>query len=155
MKHHSFEKFINKEKGSKKKEALRQEKRKWKQERNKKYEVRNTKYEEKNLKSEIPNLNTENNNSVNKPKKLKTENPRTETSSQQPATEMPLNKFIAHAGICARREAAELVKLGRRSFGGVEPDGTVFTLTELLASSFIDDERHAERVRFGAFLAAD
>ena len=26
---------------------------------------------------------------------------------------MPLNKFIAHAGVCARREAAELVKTGK------------------------------------------
>ena len=25
---------------------------------------------------------------------------------------MPLNKFIAHAGICARRDAAEMVKQG-------------------------------------------
>src|SRR6202008_717003 len=37
------------------------------------------------------------------------------TSYQQPVTsnqQMPLNKFIAHAGICGRREAAELVKKG-------------------------------------------
>ena len=61
MKQHSFEKFINKEKGSKKKEAVRQEKRKWKDERNKKYEERNTKYEIRNAKSEIQNPNNENN----------------------------------------------------------------------------------------------
>jgi 23S rRNA pseudouridine2605 synthase len=26
---------------------------------------------------------------------------------------MPLNKFIAHCGICSRRDAAEMVKLGK------------------------------------------
>ena len=37
---------------------------------------------------------------------------------------MPLNKFIAHAGICARRDAAELVKSGKVTVNGqkiVEP----------------------------------
>lgn len=31
---------------------------------------------------------------------------------------MPLNKFIAHAGVCARREAAELVKQGKVTVNG-------------------------------------
>ena len=29
------------------------------------------------------------------------------------AEQMPLNKFIAHSGVCGRREAAELVKGGK------------------------------------------
>jgi 23S rRNA pseudouridine2605 synthase len=104
---HSFEKFINKEKGSKRKEAIRQEKRKWKEERNKKYEVRSTKYEEKTLKSNIQNPKSETRYSVNK-----------ETGNKKPETEMPLNKFIAHAGICSRREAAEHVKEGKIKVNG-------------------------------------
>lgn len=36
------------------------------------------------------------------------------TSSEQ----MPLNKFIAHAGVCGRREAAELVKEGKVTVNG-------------------------------------
>ncbi|HVX50101.1 MAG TPA: pseudouridine synthase [Chitinophagaceae bacterium] len=32
---------------------------------------------------------------------------------------MPLNKFVAHAGVCARREAAEMVKQGKVSVNGV------------------------------------
>jgi 23S rRNA pseudouridine2605 synthase len=40
-----------------------------------------------------------------------------ETKNQKPETtvsgSMPLNKFIAHAGICSRRDAAELVKAGK------------------------------------------
>ncbi|HWB26015.1 MAG TPA: pseudouridine synthase [Chitinophagaceae bacterium] len=34
------------------------------------------------------------------------------------AEPMPLNKFISHAGICSRREAAELVKQGKVSVNG-------------------------------------
>ncbi|MCE3281686.1 MAG: pseudouridine synthase [Chitinophagaceae bacterium] len=40
------------------------------------------------------------------------------SSYQRPAIEMPLNKFIAHAGICGRREAAELVKQGKVTVNG-------------------------------------
>lgn len=160
---HSFEKFINKEKGAKKKEAIRQEKRKWKLERNKKYEERNN-YEVRGTKNEVRNelsitnqppviSRTSNQQlSINKNKPLKkdtdsqqklpTENRRLKTGNNkssyeardnkhivkneslsinrksatvnnQPDTEMPLNKFIAHAGICSRREAAEFVKDGK------------------------------------------
>lgn len=34
------------------------------------------------------------------------------------STEMPLNKFVAHAGVCSRRDAAELVKSGKVSVNG-------------------------------------
>jgi len=34
---------------------------------------------------------------------------------QPTSAEMPLNKFVAHAGICSRRDAAELVKSGKVS----------------------------------------
>jgi 23S rRNA pseudouridine2605 synthase len=48
-----------------------------------------------------------------------------ETGDRQPATgSMPLNKFIAHAGICSRRDAADLVKSGKVIVNGakvVEP----------------------------------
>ncbi|HYJ64198.1 MAG TPA: S4 domain-containing protein, partial [Parafilimonas sp.] len=114
MKQHSFEKFINKEKGSKKKEAFRQEKRKWREERNKKFQVKSLKSNIQNPKSEIiysGNKKTEN-------RKLKTEIRKLETGNHQPATEIPLNKFIAHAGICSRREAADLVKEGKIKVNG-------------------------------------
>ncbi len=125
MKQQSFEKFINKEKGSKKKEIIRQEKRKWKEERNKKYEERNSKYEargtnyeEKNTKSTTENQKLDNLNKT-QTTKLKTKNNfKPETGNQLPESDMPLNKFIAHAGICSRREAAELVKTGRIKVNG-------------------------------------
>ena len=51
-----------------------------------------------------------------------------QTSNPKPTTatgaSMPLNKFIAHAGICSRRDAAELVKAGKVIVNGekvIEP----------------------------------
>lgn len=50
-------------------------------------------------------------------KKIPSEKP---TESQR--GEMPLNKFIAHAGVCARRDAADLVRSGK-----ITVDGKVVT----------------------------
>jgi 23S rRNA pseudouridine2605 synthase len=36
----------------------------------------------------------------------------------KPGGEMPLNKYIAHAGICSRRDAAEIVKSGKVTVNG-------------------------------------
>lgn len=38
------------------------------------------------------------------------------------ATEMPLNKYLAHSGVCSRRDAAEIVKSGK-----VQVNGTLVT----------------------------
>ncbi|HEX5151578.1 MAG TPA: pseudouridine synthase [Parafilimonas sp.] len=108
MKHHSFDKFINQEKNSRKKEAIRQEKRKWKEEKKKKYEERNDKHEIKKSGNKIQNTKFQTQN-----RDRFTDHNQPATGNRQPATEMPLNKFIAHAGICGRREAAELVKEGK------------------------------------------
>jgi len=40
------------------------------------------------------------------------------TESKLPAGSMPLNKFIAHSGICSRRDAAEMVKAGKVTVNG-------------------------------------
>ncbi|HEY6977592.1 MAG TPA: pseudouridine synthase [Chitinophagaceae bacterium] len=119
MANHPFEKFINKAaSGAKKKETIRQEKRKLKQEKREKIEEAKSKIQKiKNKeqeKNEVRSTNYESSKSFNH--KLQT----TKHKSQQ-ATEdwklstglMPLNKFIAHTGICARREAAEIVKQGK------------------------------------------
>ena len=41
-----------------------------------------------------------------------------EGTTPNPTELMPLNKFIAHAGVCGRREAAELVKDGKVTVNG-------------------------------------
>jgi 23S rRNA pseudouridine2605 synthase len=94
-----FDKFTKKKSNAAIKEQFKQEKRKFKKEREeffdkKKAETRSQKPEER--KSTAPSI------------------------SRQPTSElMPLNKFVAHAGICGRREAAEMVKKGLVKINGV------------------------------------
>lgn len=46
--------------------------------------------------------------------------PAPKTANPAPvSTSMPLNKFIAHAGVCSRRDAAELVKEGKVQVNGI------------------------------------
>ncbi len=142
----NFDKFANKKKGSAVKEAYRQEKKKVKLEaraageemRKKKIdklrgidtakevkppasgsrpiEKKSTNYEVKGRgKSALRSRESgaEKNKTTPNPtpdSKLPTPN--------SPSAPMPLNKFIAHAGICGRREAAELVKDGKVTVNG-------------------------------------
>lgn len=56
------------------------------------------------------------------------------TSRQQPATSMPLNKFLSHSGVAARREAAEIVRQGKVKVNNVlitEPGHKVSTNDEV------------------------
>lgn len=88
---HNFDKFTKKKSNAAIKEQFKQEKRKFKKEREEFFErkkqekIQGTRYKVQG------------------------------SNNQQPATSnqlMPLNKFIAHAGVTARREAAEMVKKG-------------------------------------------
>jgi 23S rRNA pseudouridine2605 synthase len=132
-----FEKFIKPElKGAKKKEAIRQQKRKLKEEARlrgeqfrkkeaEKYQAVGTRYgNTPDQKDKQPDSgskryevrgkkNQDAINQANSPVETTTRNEKRETFS-----EMPLNKFIAHAGICGRREAAELVKEGKVTVNG-------------------------------------
>ena len=86
----NFSKFSQKKSNAAIKEQFKQEKRKWKKEREEYFEKK--KAEVRGQKSTAPQQP-----SIARP----------ETSGL-----MPLNKFIAHAGVCARRDAAEMVKKG-------------------------------------------
>lgn len=89
--------------------------------RDKKYERRDTKPEfekrkPRQLKPATPGRKIEVKKA--KPETGKANNRNTKSSDLQPEikngqSQMPLNKFIAHAGICSRRDAAELVKSGK------------------------------------------
>ncbi len=98
-----------------------------------KYEVRSKKYEIGNQKPEIRNQKSGKHKSpttnysqspADEPqpthKVLRTNyKQQLETEDWKPETGlMPLNKFIAHAGISARREAAEIVKQGKVQVNG-------------------------------------
>jgi 23S rRNA pseudouridine2605 synthase len=90
-KNSGFEKFINpKKKGAVIKEEVRQEKKKWRKEREEYFEA----------------------------KKRQAQDDRRQTKPIQhfkaaPSTLMPLNKYIAHGGVCSRRDAVDIVKSGK------------------------------------------
>lgn len=114
MSKQGFQKFINpKVAGAKKKEKLKQEKRKFKKERaeyfeKKKAEVRLQKSELRQRTTEDKRQPADNNQSY------KARNIKQPVITRKETTEqMPLNKYLAHCGVCARREAAEWVKAGK------------------------------------------
>ena len=112
-KNSQFEKFINQKKGSAIKEKFKQEKKLAKKERAAAIDKR---FEEKRKTKAAQ---------AEQPKAGSPHTPASKTgkpSATSPATvalpEMPLNKYIAHGGICSRRDAAELVKKGEVTVNG-------------------------------------
>jgi len=95
-----FDKFAKKKSNAAIKEQFKQDKRKWKKEREDFFEKK--KLEGRGQKPEPFAKSTS-----NLSKGIHSDN--TQASTQ----EMPLNKFIAHCGICSRRDAAGMVKLGK------------------------------------------
>ena len=91
----NFSKFFPAKKNSAIKEEFRQEKKKWKKERSEAIEIQKTR-------SRLPPAAPQ---PILIKKKITHE-------------EMPLNKFIAHSGICGRREAALIVKDGKVKVNG-------------------------------------
>ncbi|MBA2744919.1 MAG: rRNA pseudouridine synthase [Flavisolibacter sp.] len=93
-----FEKFMSTEKkGAAKKEHFKQEKRKFKKELTEKFQAK------KRAAQGPPSSGTNGKTPTGRPSILK----KADTSS------MPLNKYIAHCGLCSRRDAVELVKGGK------------------------------------------
>src|SRR5882672_831741 len=103
----NFNKFYNKKSGGAIKEQFRQEKKAAKKERK---EAIDKRFEEKRR------------------LKAKGDNPEANKAGEKTERKIqghlgktdliPLNKYIAHGGICSRRDAAELVKLGKVSVNG-------------------------------------
>lgn len=95
-----FEKFTQKSNASRK-EQFRQDKRKWKKEREQFFESK------RDQKSGVGGQRAGVKSQASGPK-LHSSDPNSLASEL-----MPLNKFIAHCGVCSRRDAAELVKMGK------------------------------------------
>jgi 23S rRNA pseudouridine2605 synthase len=91
----NFDKFAKKKSNAAIKEQFRQEKRKWKKEREEFFEKKRSAKisSESGVQSRQQTLNSE--------------------LGTADSDLMPLNKFIAHCGVSSRRDAAELVKLGK------------------------------------------
>ena len=92
-----FDKFTKKKSNASVKEQFRQEKRKFKKEREEFFDKKKAE-----ARAQRPGTTGRKETAAPAPVHI-----RPETTGQ-----MPLNKFIAHGGICGRREAAELVKKG-------------------------------------------
>ena len=86
-----FEKFYSEKKGAAKKEQFRQEKRQWKKELTEKAEERKRKASE-------------------------TSDPKIQREVKE--EQMPLNKYLAHSGVCSRRDAVEVIKSGKVKVNG-------------------------------------
>ena len=139
----NFDKFANQKKGSAIKEAFRQEKKKVKAEaraageemrQKKKDKMRGIEVAPKAIKPparnfsdkpgrpERPGKKRQDTRNDIRDKQVPRNQPPSKVTLQNPeqiATDlMPLNKFIAHAGVCGRREAAELVKEGKVTVNG-------------------------------------
>lgn len=99
----NFSKFYNKKRNSAIKEDFRQEKKAAKKERKQAIEQR---FEERRLaRTQQPA----------RPTAKPTPKPR---AAATPTEILPLNKYIAHGGICSRRDAAELVRQGKVTVNG-------------------------------------
>jgi 23S rRNA pseudouridine2605 synthase len=110
----NFQKFVKQKKGSAIKEEIRQDKKKEKKERAQAIEKH---YAEKRAqKLQRPSAEAPAKKSgVNKFAKIKasTSTIKKADENTSKATTMPVNKFIAHSGVCSRRDAAALVKEGK------------------------------------------
>jgi 23S rRNA pseudouridine2605 synthase len=109
----NFNKFYNKKSNSAVKEQFRQERKAAKKERK---ESIDRHFEEKRKGKLKPD---------NRELKLRsgragslTRTNAAQPASRQEAGDLPLNKYIAHSGVCSRRDAAELVKSGKVTVNG-------------------------------------
>ena len=136
-----FEKFHKVKKGSALKEQIRQEKKKVTKERKEYFEAKRKEKAERYQNSlEAPKKDSRGPGRPAAPARTNEVRPgpqKKEVRGQgkvaskpnadakvrvQEPDQMPLNKFIAHSGVCSRRDAAELIKQGK-----VQVNGTVIT----------------------------
>jgi 23S rRNA pseudouridine2605 synthase len=111
-----FQKFTQKKKNSAIKEAFRQEKKKAKKERAAFFEEKKKKEFEERQTKRGQSLKTKS-SATGIPSKVSKKS--TDSAATIPLDDhMPLNKYIAHGGICSRRDAATLVKDGKVKVNG-------------------------------------
>lgn len=109
-----FNKFGKAKSNAQKKEEFRQEKKKARAEKNAYFEEKKKK--ERSLRPQLTLLKKQNNPAASK---KVTVTAAVTFKNENAANEMPLNKFIAHCGVCSRREAVELIKAEKVKVNGV------------------------------------
>lgn len=115
----NFQKFVKQKKGSAIKEEIRQDKKKEKKERAQAIEKHYAEKRAQKLQrpsAEVPAKKS----GTNKFAKIKASPSAIKNADENtsPANTMPVNKFIAHSGVCSRRDAATLVKEGKVMVNG-------------------------------------
>jgi 23S rRNA pseudouridine2605 synthase len=109
-----FEKFHKVKSGSALKEQIRQEKKKITKERKEFFEAkRQEKFKPSAISNQQGVKSSDSRGTTNY--KPQTANSKLQTPD---SSQMPLNKFIAHSGVCSRRDAAELIKSGKVKLNG-------------------------------------
>jgi 23S rRNA pseudouridine2605 synthase len=91
-----FEKFSKGQKSGARREQFRQEKRQFKKELTERAERKKLELKQKEEGGERPKIKVQ----------------------RKPQEQMPLNKYIAHSGLCSRRDAVELIKGGKVKVNG-------------------------------------
>ncbi len=108
----NFDKFSKKKKGSAVKEQFRQDKKKAK------LEMRAAGEAFRQRKKEWAQNSPTSNANKNRVKKTSPSMAKVNSSPDASFEQMPLNKYIAHAGVSGRREAASIVKAGQVTVNG-------------------------------------
>ncbi len=121
-----FQKFTGKKKNSVIKEQFRQEKKKARQEKREYFAKKKKDEFEAREAKRSPTQPEKKDSRAGKPAPLSTKQPTIKPSGQQlpttgsqlPTGSMPLNKYLAHCGICSRRDAVPLIENGKVKVNG-------------------------------------
>jgi 23S rRNA pseudouridine2605 synthase len=129
----NFSKFINRKSAAAVKEEIRQEKKIIKKERR---EAVDRHFEEKRNKKSV--VATQKSSEVPGPGNFpERKGPVQNAASPEPGATLPLNKYVAHAGVSSRRAAATLVKEGKVTVNGavITDPGTKVLYTDTVKVS--------------------
>jgi len=125
MSQSAFQKFANKKKNSAVKESFRQEKKKIKKERAAYFDkVKEEKYQARMAKKNAVAAPSSSGKKTTVPEAKIITKSGSKTTEKLDINSMPLNKYLAHCGICSRRDAVALITEGKVKVNGkaiIEP----------------------------------
>jgi 23S rRNA pseudouridine2605 synthase len=132
-----FQKFVSPKKNSVVKEAFRQEKKKAKKERAAYFDkIKEEKYQARMAaKNAALQPNKKTGTAIQKPVKTATPTAAAAANKKTVHEAMPLNKFLAHCGVCSRRDAVALITENKVKVNGkpcIEPGYKVQPMDEVI-----------------------